>query len=1150
MRRWAIRITGGIVLLLLAIALTIQIILWTDLPRRWILHAVNSYTGLVVNAESISSTWMGRTTLRNVTLHLPLDKENFFSVDSVDLSHRSIPGLIFRRPFGLGTVRIRGPRFYLRRAPDDRWNVQDIVSDLVLGVGGGRLDLAGTQLPEIRIEDASVHIIDPNNKSTIVGPFSFEGLRQTGRSWAFALASGPASARSTQPAIDVRGTLVENKEASHVADFRIEPNESWVTAIWGRDPGPIHIIGHWTGRVPQGGLTGAVRLEPLSVGPVTLTGTSRISQQPEGVRFNPDNMVLRMPALEGREIRIDGGSIIARSDLVEFERVRGEMPALGAQLNGRWDLDAEAGELTASWAVNLPGKGEHNGVSQIAIKSPSVGRKEARVSTTLAGQGALGSWRVVAQTQGSGAIWQESRWRTTFAECTWLWGSRQATLDGATADITLSWPVVRLIHLSLPDASQVQAAAEYDIAKRQWFARLTGRGVRWMQKQAGQMDVRLNATGTDQGITVSEFRIAQGPDSLSATGELALPACEVRNGRVQARWRQTPAETGDERTAAARGQWGCDVNVAGPVNPLGLVAGATVTGDNVIVGRRTAPKLEILLRGNIDSEQVTIETDPFHLFGGLWQARGQHQLAQPLTHLNATVEGLPVQAAAEMAGLDIGCEGSARAQIEIAVPNLDLKQSRAQGTWDVNQLRISPLKAQQARGRLQIGGGLVQFDDIELSEGEGKARGGLHFALDQPQHLFASFATSKWPVVWPGSGQAQETASTGAEAGRLAVLLDSKADLQLDLARKSTDGEGWFSGQLLSGGRMLGQTGASVSLRNGIMEVNDLTGDLLGGTIEGSARIPVNQWTASAGQLRWRDVQMSRLAVCWPPAERLEGTFSGTLAAVEATDRVRALEPIRLELKTSFAGGHVGAAQVGDCQALAFLGRRRLLIDKFDMLLCGGHLSAWGQLSPHTGILSLSMGTDFNDIDLHQLAALTGSERTTIAGKLAGQGTIITTTDWKQLNGEARVNISQSDLGDNPVIRTFYDALRLSLGPTKPVGTGQLNIRFSGARIAFPSFVYFNRGVEIRGAGQIDDFHRGGDSMVQGYAVGSTRVLKNVQLPGISELDRLMATLQSSAVTVVIRGTVGKPEARVVPLPEVRNALRYLLWQQLRENNK
>lgn len=98
-----------------------------------------------------------------------------------------------------------------------------------------------------------------------------------------------------------------------------------------------------------------------------------------------------------------------------------------------------------------------------------------------------------------------------------------------------------------------------------------------------------------------------------------------------------------------------------------------------------------------------------------------------------------------------------------------------------------------------------------------------------------------------------------------------------------------------------------------------------------------------------------------------------------------------------------------------------------------------------------------------------------------------------------------------------------------------------------PSFEYFNRGVEIRGAGQIKDIHAGGDSLVEGYAVASTRVLKGVSLPGVQSLDRLMASLQTGAAAVQIEGTLGDVQVKAVPLPLVSSEFRRLLWAQLRE---
>jgi hypothetical protein len=75
----------------------------------------------------------------------------------------------------------------------------------------------------------------------------------------------------------------------------------------------------------------------------------------------------------------------------------------------------------------------------------------------------------------------------------------------------------------------------------------------------------------------------------------------------------------------------------------------------------------------------------------------------------------------------------------------------------------------------------------------------------------------------------------------------------------------------------------------------------------------------------------------------------------------------------------------------------------------------------------------------------------------------------------------------------------------------------------------------------------GAQSPIQGYAVGSTRVLKGVRLPGVKELDRLMASLQTGVASVTVEGTLDSAKVTAVPLPAVSSALRRLLWSQLRE---
>lgn len=61
--------------------------------------------------------------------------------------------------------------------------------------------------------------------------------------------------------------------------------------------------------------------------------------------------------------------------------------------------------------------------------------------------------------------------------------------------------------------------------------------------------------------------------------------------------------------------------------------------------------------------------------------------------------------------------------------------------------------------------------------------------------------------------------------------------------------------------------------------------------------------------------------------------------------------------------------------------------------------------------------------------------------------------------------------------------------------------------------------MEVRGAGAIKDLSLGLDSPVEDYAIGSTRPLKEIRLPGAAELDKLMTSLQKSVASVRIEGT-------------------------------
>jgi hypothetical protein len=159
-------------------------------------------------------------------------------------------------------------------------------------------------------------------------------------------------------------------------------------------------------------------------------------------------------------------------------------------------------------------------------------------------------------------------------------------------------------------------------------------------------------------------------------------------------------------------------------------------------------------------------------------------------------------------------------------------------------------------------------------------------------------------------------------------------------------------------------------------------------------------------------------------------------------------------------------------------------------------------------------------------------------------------SDLRRSTGEAELELTESDLVDNKIIRTLYDAIGLKLDKRKPTGQGRVKLQAEGSRLQIPSFFYSNRGVEVRGAGTIEDLGLGLESPIGGYAVSTPRPLKGMTLPGTENLDKLIYALQSDVACVNIEGNLGKPIVRTVAFPKIREEFRRLLWSQLRRKTK
>lgn len=1127
MRRWLIGIAVCLLALVVVAAAGVYLVLKSDLPRQWILQAAAEQTGLHVQAEAVSIRWSGRTTVHDLALRMPLSDRDFLSAETIELWHRSVPALLLTRSLGLRSVRVASPHALLWRDEEGRWNAQEVVDRLVAVAGSSGSVRGAVTLPDVDIRGGQIEIVDPNGSTRIVGPLVFQGTAAQRHVWTFAL--------QTPDGIGLHGKLAEGGNWTHHIEFDVEPNPAVLEAVWQRPTRPVRAAGRWDGRVEKGGLQGVLRLEAFGAGPVALTGAVRVAMQQNGVMLSPERLVMTEPNYFGQELYATGGRVRIGATGLAAEELLVETATMAGQLNGRWDLDVWAGAGSATWAGRLPGlEGEYGGTARVAVKSPPHGLKEAQLTTTVEARTPLGVCRLAMETEGMGGRWRQSLWRTSLDKLTWTRDQEEVDLSGAAAEVSIYGSQVQLTNLSLPNAGQVSADARLNLDTLNWAVRLDADGMRLRPSEEAGMTVRLRSEGDSHKAVVSELRVVMGQVMAAAKGELALPSTELRNAHISAQWPDRPAPGATPPAPGeSRGQWGYEFDITGRAQPVALDAGGKVTGRNVRLGKRRIAQLEIPIQARVDTERIEIATSPFTLLEGRWQLSGKHELADPRTELHLTIADLSLQTAAEMAGSPVKCQGQAAAQLQLSVPQFQLEKALAFGSWDVADLNVPPFEAERGHGQIRISGGLVRFDEIQLVQGQGQARGAMWFRLDQPQRLSAKLNLVDWPLQWA--------------ARPVALVTDSDVELQLDVLKKTLDGQGQLSSRLLLEDKEFGRLSTSLRMRERTLEVQDLQGELLGGLAHGSAQIPLDRLTASTGQLQWRDIEPALLAPWWAQAARASGKLSGSLTAVQTAEEHRPLEPLRVNVQARMSEGRFGQAHVSDCNIVAYAGNRRFLVDESSLRLLGGRIKARARVSPHAGKLYLSVSADVNSVDLGQVTTAIDPNAKPLVGRLSGTGTLVTSSDWRRLSGQADLAITQSDLVNNPIVRTLYGALSLDLGQIKPEGTGQIDVLFEGTRVRIPSFVYFNRGVEIRGAGTIRDVALGPDSPVDGYAVGSTRVLKGVRLPGVRQLDRLMSSLQTGIASVTIRGTVEQTKVNLVPLPVVGDALRGLLWRQLHE---
>ena len=393
-----------------------------------------------------------------------------------------------------------------------------------------------------------------------------------------------------------------------------------------------------------------------------------------------------------------------------------------------------------------------------------------------------------------------------------------------------------------------------------------------------------------------------------------------------------------------------------------------------------------------------------------------------------------------------------------------------------------------------------------------------------------------------GTLNLEQVDTAGLQATGIVAVRACPAYVALDA---NLPGAGGLTVQSIGGLKtpILVQSGTIKWLRpKGRLAVNALTAQGLGGSVQLNADVPLDRPTRATGQLKLDGLDLRVLADAWSRLEGLSGGLSGTITASPATS-ANAPEPMALDVRLTGTEARYLAGDIKGFSAMAYVGPNRMILDKASLEAFKGVIRLWARTTQRADERFSYLSADFNDIDLPEVLKSL-SETGEVSGRLSGSGTLITTSEG--LSGDADIRLDDTDLLNSRLFGILYDALNLKfLRKDKNVGQGRVRLSLEGRKVLITNFEYINRGQEIRGAGAIEDVTRGKASPIQGYAVGLARPIRELKIPGIKELDRLMSSLQKDAVTIEISGTLGVPQSSIVPFIKLQSAVKALLWNQL-----
>ena len=1011
LRRWLWRVGIFVVGTLLLFFIIIQIILWTGLPKNIVVGQVEQGLGLRMGVKSLSTSWLGHTSLENATIALPLSEQAFFDVQELKVDHTNLLGILLGWPVEINQIHLTKPVLYVRQNAAGKWNVQEVAELLARVLGkktGQQTQATGVpSLPEVHIDDMTIVILNNRNQEVRVEPVNVVGEPDSPVAWKYDVEI-PSQQPNVPPHLSFLGRIAPGGLWEHQATIWMHDVLPWVKPFAPQFNQDVAFHGTWNGQLTSSGVGGFLQILDAHVGAYRAEGAMKASQSEGKIAINPDNLrlVKTIAAEAGKpaseiSVSIPSGTIdydgkVARATQVQLNLLGG--PAV---FNGWFEPDIRQGALEAFWQKMVFAKAgvTQSGKLNVTFSQPIAAPIQISAVASSSGSAPQGTFDAVLKADVTGQSFNDLTWNVTTPQLAYYRPPQPVILNGLNASGTFhldpQHQLVQMNRISLPTDNRLAGTASFDFDSMQGQLHIEGQDWPIHFVEGTHLAFVVDAAGRGMTSTadpkkrafhadLNQFTLRSGDTHINLTGSYDSDKPKPLNVHVD--FENTPgaaAETG--APALVHGELNGTADLNGTCSPLALDLKGSLTGRDAVVLGHKIGDIKTQVTGGIDQSKAQVRADGIPFLDGIWNFGATYVMKEDNKPIYATtvdfsVERLPLPSV--MAFLDAPTvSGTFAGHWYIYFPGLkpDPDKMAITGGGNVRNLAASSFAADELSFNTTLQNSVLKIDPIKLTRGNyGRIDAQAQLDLNNLKQIKAAVTFTGFPIDLASQGVNLQLFGGAVNSGDettlqpitiyladakakdpAARILRADADFNLRTvisieSQKDEHGQQTFQPE--------GDIRTNAKLRGRLLQVTQIDGDLVGGKLSGGGVSDLTDldhiYHTTRLYAAWDKILSERLVRLYPAMKGFGGTYSGQVQ-IQPASNPRPLEPLAIDVYSQPAAGHWRTVEIGDAEVHAYLGPHRLVASDSKpclLRLSGGTVNYWFNSSDHFDYLPLPSG--------------------------------------------------------------------------------------------------------------------------------------------------------------------------------------------------